>query len=92
MGLRGAEIYYCPVCGWFRAVDEFKGLCDACGSPLLEFRCSRCGHSWRGRSSKIPKVCPACKSQYWNRARDPAATMRISRIRYFDYIGDEDED
>ena len=42
------------------------------------FKCERCGHIWlpRGIESKIdklddaePKVCPKCKSPYWNTPR-----------------------
>jgi len=27
--------------------------------------CERCRHEWRGRN-KEPRVCPKCKSPYWN--------------------------
>lgn len=33
------------------------------------FRCLRCGHEWIPTSDKPPKVCPKCKSPYWNRER-----------------------
>ena len=32
-------------------------------------KCERCKHSWKRRSEAIPKVCPKCKSPYWNKAR-----------------------
>ena len=34
------------------------------------FRCERCGHEWvpRGKS-RDPKVCPECKSPYWDTPR-----------------------
>lgn len=28
--------------------------------------CLRCGHIWFPNSEKEPKVCPKCKSPYWN--------------------------
>lgn len=31
--------------------------------------CYRCYHVWERRSEKLPKVCPKCKSPYWNRPR-----------------------
>lgn len=37
---------------------------------LNGFRCERCGHEWVPREKGIePKVCPSCKSPYWNRPR-----------------------
>lgn len=31
------------------------------------YKCERCGHIWRPREgTKEPKVCPKCKSPYWN--------------------------
>ena len=32
------------------------------------FRCERCGHEWVPRDKEQePRVCPKCKSPYWNR-------------------------
>ena len=28
--------------------------------------CKRCGHHWRIRFPREPKVCPECKSPYWD--------------------------
>lgn len=34
------------------------------------YRCDRCGHEWLPRDkSQDPKVCPKCKSPYWNTPR-----------------------
>jgi len=30
------------------------------------FRCERCGHEWVKRGEEDPKVCPKCKSPYWD--------------------------
>jgi len=30
------------------------------------FKCERCGHEWIARGTEEPKVCPKCKSPYWN--------------------------
>ncbi|MEK6862044.1 MAG: hypothetical protein AABY07_08830 [Nanoarchaeota archaeon] len=28
--------------------------------------CERCKHTWTPRDEKEPRVCPKCKSPYWN--------------------------
>ena len=34
---------------------------------VMGFRCERCGHEWLPRDTmREPKVCPKCKSPYWN--------------------------
>ena len=33
------------------------------------FKCKRCGHEWTPRNNEPPKVCPKCKSPYWDRER-----------------------
>ena len=34
-----------------------------------KLRCKRCNHEWIQRDIKLPKVCPRCKSPYWNKER-----------------------
>ena len=37
---------------------------------LWGYRCERCGHEWVPRNKdEEPRVCPKCKSPYWNRPR-----------------------
>lgn len=37
---------------------------------LAGFKCERCEHEWVPRAKgEEPKVCPACKSPYWNTPR-----------------------
>jgi predicted Zn-ribbon and HTH transcriptional regulator len=37
---------------------------------LTGFRCERCGHEWVPKDIKQePRVCPKCKSPYWNKPR-----------------------
>jgi len=31
--------------------------------------CKRCEWSWFPRTTQLPKVCPRCKSPYWNKPR-----------------------
>ena len=39
------------------------------------FRCERCAHEWVPRAEKqSPKVCPKCKSPYWDRPRKVEAS------------------
>jgi hypothetical protein len=38
-------------------------------SGLKYFQCNRCGYSWLPRHPVIPKVCPLCKSPYWNKPK-----------------------
>ncbi len=45
---------------------------------LWGFRCERCEHEWLPRDKdNEPRVCPKCKSPYWNRPRlTPAPRAR----------------
>ena len=38
---------------------------------VMGYRCERCGHEWIPRSAGTvyPKVCPKCKSPYWDTPR-----------------------
>jgi DNA-directed RNA polymerase subunit RPC12/RpoP len=38
---------------------------------LMGYECLRCGHKWipRKNSESEPKVCPHCKSPYWDTPR-----------------------
>ena len=31
--------------------------------------CQRCDHAWYQRKDEYPKVCPKCKSAYWDTPR-----------------------
>jgi predicted Zn-ribbon and HTH transcriptional regulator len=40
---------------------------------LWGFRCERCEHEWVPRNVEDePRVCPKCKSPYWNKPRKEA--------------------
>ena len=46
---------------------------------LVGFRCERCGHEWVPKDiNQEPRVCPKCKSPYWNKPRkqEQAASRR----------------
>lgn len=35
---------------------------------IMGYRCERCGHEWLPRREKQePRVCPNCKSPYWDK-------------------------
>ena len=37
---------------------------------LSGFKCERCGHEWLPRNHQDhPRVCPKCKSPYWDKPR-----------------------
>jgi len=33
---------------------------------VMKCKCERCGHKWITRKKEMPKVCPKCKSPYWD--------------------------
>ena len=42
---------------------------------VMGYRCERCSHEWIPRQlDEEPRVCPKCKSPYWNRPRKPMMT------------------
>jgi predicted Zn-ribbon and HTH transcriptional regulator len=42
---------------------------------LIGNRCYRCNHEWLSYDkNNIPKVCPSCKSPYWDRPRTKPLT------------------
>jgi predicted Zn-ribbon and HTH transcriptional regulator len=44
---------------------------------VMGFRCQRCGHTWVPRdSAKPPRICPKCKSPYWDRPRRAPADAK----------------
>lgn len=47
---------------------------------VMGYRCERCEHEWVPRDfSKSPRVCPKCKSPYWDRPRKSATTYEDFR-------------
>ena len=44
---------------------------------LMGYECTRCAHKWvpKVMGSEEPRVCPKCKSPYWN---VPRKTTKIS--------------
>lgn len=47
---------------------------------VMGYRCERCEHEWIPRDfDSEPKVCPRCKSPYWNRPRKAKMTYEHFR-------------
>lgn len=48
---------------------------------VMGYRCERCEHEWipRGDPEQEPKVCPKCKSPYWDTPRKSATTYEYFR-------------
>ena len=41
------------------------------------YRCERCGHEWVPRDKDAePRVCPSCKSPYWDKPRKATKTAK----------------
>lgn len=52
--------------------------CPHCGFQFdVEYKCNRCGHKWVPRENAEPKVCPYCKSPYWNKKRVRAVAKAV---------------
>jgi predicted Zn-ribbon and HTH transcriptional regulator len=47
---------------------------------LWGYRCERCAHEWLPREKdRDPKVCPKCKSPYWDRPRQADSKRATKR-------------
>jgi len=60
-------------------VGQKEGLMEIIVLPRL--KCKRCGHEWHPRRTVKPKVCPKCKSPYWDRdysRRDVVERRKLS--------------
>jgi DNA-directed RNA polymerase subunit RPC12/RpoP len=50
---------------------------------VMGYRCDRCEHEWipRGDVESEPRVCPRCKSPYWNKPRRTTPAMTYDQFR-----------
>ena len=74
--MKGRMVVWCADCRVWSPVREpterapYMNVCPRCGRWLRTWRCTRCGHEWTPRTPMRPsRVCPGCKSPYWNRER-----------------------
>jgi hypothetical protein len=48
---------------------------------LKGFMCERCGHKWVPiKENAAPKVCPRCKSPYWDRPRTIKPSPKVAEV------------
>ena len=57
---------------------------------VMGFRCERCGHEWipRGGQDDEPRVCPKCRSPWWNRPKKAMMTYDVFKTKIFDTLRD----
>lgn len=50
---------------------------------VMGYRCERCSHEWIPRDSENggPRICPKCKSPYWDRPRKATSMMTYEDFR-----------
>jgi predicted Zn-ribbon and HTH transcriptional regulator len=49
---------------------------------VMGYRCERCGHEWIPRGTdEEPRVCPKCRSAWWNRPRKSMMTYDDFRLK-----------
>ena len=47
---------------------------------MTVFKCERCEHEWVPRNvEETPRVCPKCKSPYWDRPRQNLTTKTAKK-------------
>lgn len=44
------------------------------------YRCERCAHEWVPREQNEPRVCPKCKSPYWNLPRKEKRSAELTEV------------
>lgn len=49
---------------------------------VMGCQCERCGYEWLPRGENLePRVCPKCKSPYWNKPKKDTAPMSYEEFR-----------
>jgi hypothetical protein len=67
----------CPYFGgiYLTAYSKEEILPGMAKIQVWVWQCERCGHEWMPRDrDATPKVCPKCKSPYWDRPRKTKET------------------
>jgi len=54
---------------------------------MMGFRCTRCSHEWVPKVDKAPRVCPKCKSPYWDRERIRPSSKHLVTISKVEFTG-----
>ena len=55
---------------------------------VLGYRCERCSHEWipRGQRNGEPRVCPKCRSPWWNKPRKSMMTYDAFKTKVFEVL------
>jgi len=48
---------------------------------LKGYQCESCDHKWTPREDERPRVCPKCKSAYWDVVRKQDMAKRLAGIK-----------
>jgi predicted Zn-ribbon and HTH transcriptional regulator len=48
---------------------------------LKGYLCERCGHTWVPKENTKPRVCPKCKSPYWDTPRLKNQNIKEQKIK-----------
>ena len=51
---------------------------------LVIYECKRCLHKWKSRINTLPKVCPKCKTPYWQSL--PKKITKEETEMFFNFI------
>lgn len=59
---------------------------------IMGYRCERCNHEWipRGEHSEEPRVCPKCRSPWWNKPRKSMMTYDVFRNKIYEMLKGQD--
>lgn len=71
--MSNVKVITCPNCGK-RIVPKKAGVHRCTGCNIVFYNkteqktltCFRCGHFWKPRFPRKPRICPNCKSWEWN--------------------------
>ena len=43
---------------------------------VIEYTCERCAHVWVPRKAERPRICPHCKSAWWDEKPKPTKSRK----------------
>lgn len=52
------------------------------------FGCLRCNHNWFSRVKRYPRICPKCKSPYWDKPRKATKVNPATKIEESDTLSE----
>jgi hypothetical protein len=53
---------------------------------VWEYACERCGHRWVPRGPGAPRICPTCKSPYWDTPRRKRVGTLLEHVPVGGYV------